>query len=61
MFYVIEGAVKVGIDETEMVIATGGMFMVPRGNMYFIENICQRPAKLFFSQSRKVPAGAGEA
>lgn len=58
-----------------MVLATGAMFMVPRGiffhvsfgdkyygsrrdlsigNTYFIENICDREAKLFFTQARKV-------
>jgi len=37
-----------------MILATGGMFMVPRGNTYFIENICERDAKLFFTQARKV-------
>ena len=27
--------------------------MVPRGNTYFIENISNRDAKLFFTQARK--------
>ncbi|KAJ6574671.1 hypothetical protein B0H19DRAFT_1125198 [Mycena capillaripes] len=30
------------------------MFMVPRGNSYFIENIADRDAKLFFTQARKM-------
>ena len=30
------------------------MFLVPRGNTYYLENISQRPAKLFFAQARKV-------
>ncbi|KAJ7785816.1 Mif2/CENP-C like-domain-containing protein [Mycena metata] len=54
IFYVVEGAVNVFIDETQVVLATGGMFMVPRGNSYFIENIAERPAKLFFTQARKM-------
>jgi centromere protein C len=31
VFYVIEGAVNFKIHDTSMVLATGGMFMVPRG------------------------------
>ncbi|TEB18934.1 hypothetical protein FA13DRAFT_1744891 [Coprinellus micaceus] len=53
IFYVIEGAVNLKIHETSLVLSTGGMFMVPRGNMYFIENIGQRDAKIFFTQARK--------
>jgi centromere protein C len=30
------------------------MFLVPRGNMYFLENVCDREVKLFFTQARKV-------
>ncbi|KAJ7785791.1 Mif2/CENP-C like-domain-containing protein, partial [Mycena metata] len=30
IFYVVEGAVNVFIGETQVVLATGGMFMVPR-------------------------------
>lgn len=32
------------------------MFLIPRGNQYYIENVCARDAKLFFAQARKVPA-----
>ncbi|KAJ3764991.1 hypothetical protein FB446DRAFT_795504 [Lentinula raphanica] len=35
----------------------GGSFMVPRGNIYFIENICERTAKLMFVQAREITAG----
>lgn len=28
--------------------------MVPRGNNYYMENVSQRPAKLFFAQARRV-------
>lgn len=31
MFYVIEGAVNLKIHNTTLVLATGAMFMVPRG------------------------------
>ncbi|KAF7340059.1 CENP-C-C domain-containing protein [Mycena venus] len=54
IFYVVEGAVNVVICETSVVLATGGMFMVPRGNSYFIENIADRDARLFFTQARKM-------
>ncbi|KAF5313505.1 hypothetical protein D9611_008548 [Ephemerocybe angulata] len=53
IFYVVEGAVNLKVHETSMVVSTGGMFMVPRGNTYFIENISQRDARLFFTQARK--------
>lgn len=32
IFYVIEGAVNLKVHETSLILATGGMFMVPRGN-----------------------------
>ncbi|KAJ6626883.1 Mif2/CENP-C like-domain-containing protein [Mycena sp. CBHHK59/15] len=54
IFFVIEGAVNLVVNETNAVIASGGMFMVPRGNTYFIENIADREAKLFFTQARKM-------
>ncbi|TRM59181.1 Mif2/CENP-C like-domain-containing protein [Schizophyllum amplum] len=53
IFYVIEGAVNVRIHVQSAVVATGGMFMVPRGNSYFIENISDRETRLFFVQARK--------
>ncbi|RDB22191.1 Centromere protein 3 [Hypsizygus marmoreus] len=61
VFYVIEGAVNLKIHETSLVLATGAMFIVPRGNTYFIENISDRDAKLFFTQARKVPQEEAEA
>ncbi|KAG1808562.1 Mif2/CENP-C like-domain-containing protein [Suillus variegatus] len=54
VFYVIEGAVAAVIHESQYVVATGGMFIVPRGNTYFIENISDRDAKVFFTQARQV-------
>ncbi|KAJ3566820.1 hypothetical protein NP233_g6766 [Leucocoprinus birnbaumii] len=55
IFYVIEGAVNFKVHEVSKVVGTGGMFIAPRGNTYFIENISTRSAKLFFTQARKVP------
>ncbi|KAF9053118.1 Mif2/CENP-C like-domain-containing protein [Panaeolus papilionaceus] len=60
VFYVIEGAVNFKIHNTSMILSTGGMFMVPRGNMYLIENISNRDARLFFTQARKVEMNADE-
>ncbi|KAL0575895.1 mitotic fidelity of chromosome transmission-related protein [Marasmius crinis-equi] len=52
VFCILEGAVNVKINETSIILCQGGMFMVPRGNQYFIENIGTRPARLFFAQAR---------
>ncbi|KAF8176019.1 Mif2/CENP-C like-domain-containing protein [Pholiota molesta] len=60
IFYVLSGAVNFKIHETSMILATGGMFMVPRGNTYLIENISNRDAKLFFTQARKVEMNDAE-
>ncbi|KAF9462682.1 Mif2/CENP-C like-domain-containing protein [Collybia nuda] len=54
VFYVIEGAVNLKVHNTSLVLATGAMFLVPRGNTYFIENIADRDAKIFFTQARKM-------
>ncbi|KAI0723819.1 Mif2/CENP-C like-domain-containing protein [Cerioporus squamosus] len=58
VFYVIQGAVQFCVHKTNFVLSTGGMFMVPRGNIYYIQNICDRDAKLFFAQARKMPEEA---
>lgn len=34
--------------------------MLELGNNYYLENISQRPAKLFFAQARKVTVGEGD-
>ncbi|KAJ7102397.1 Mif2/CENP-C like-domain-containing protein [Mycena belliarum] len=54
IFFVVQGAVNVVVGETNAVVASGGMFMVPRGNSYFIQNIADRDAKIFFTQARKM-------
>ncbi|KAI0822805.1 Mif2/CENP-C like-domain-containing protein [Trametes gibbosa] len=55
VFYVIQGAIKFAVHQSNFILATGGMFMVPRGNVYYITNICERDAKLFFAQARNMP------
>jgi len=52
MFYIIEGAVNRKVHDTTLVLASGAMFLVPRG----IKNIGDSDAKLFFIQARKVPS-----
>ncbi|KAG8993409.1 hypothetical protein FRB90_000715, partial [Tulasnella sp. 427] len=54
LFYCIEGAVRVMVHRSTFVIARNGMFMVPRGNQYYLENISDHDCKLFFAQARKV-------
>lgn len=60
VFYIIEGAVNFKVHDSSYVLATGGMILVPRGNNYYIENICERDARLFFAQARKVAAEDGD-
>ncbi|KAJ7772807.1 Mif2/CENP-C like-domain-containing protein [Mycena olivaceomarginata] len=54
IFLVMEGEVKLQVCEASMVVSSGSMFMIPRGNTYFIENIADRDAKLFFIQAREI-------
>ncbi|KAI0636564.1 Mif2/CENP-C like-domain-containing protein [Trametes polyzona] len=61
VFYVIQGAVQFAVHKSNFILATGGMFMVPRGNVYYITNICDRDAKLFFAQARRIPESQGAA
>ncbi|KAH9931701.1 Mif2/CENP-C like-domain-containing protein [Epithele typhae] len=60
VFYVIQGAVKFCVHQTNFILATGGMFLVPRGNIYYIQNICDRDAKLFFAQARRMTEEAAD-
>ena len=52
----IEGAVTFKVYESSYVLCTGGSILVPRGNTYYIQNIAERDAKLFFAQARRVSA-----
>jgi centromere protein C len=53
---VIEGAVTFKVHESSYLLCTGGMILVPRGNTYYIENVAERDARLFFAQARRVSA-----
>ncbi|KAI1745679.1 Mif2/CENP-C like-domain-containing protein [Xylaria scruposa] len=50
VFFVHTGNVRVTIAQTEFAIAKGGMFFVPRGNHYQIQNETDRHARIFFAQ-----------
>jgi centromere protein C len=68
----MDGTVRIRIHEADYVLTKGGMFMVPRGmysfsstlllcshsegNLYHIQNIGSRDARLFFAQARRIPA-----
>ncbi|KAI9669910.1 MAG: hypothetical protein M1831_006946 [Alyxoria varia] len=54
MFFVHFGKVVVKIAQNEFTITKGGVWQVPRGNMYSISNPHTRPAKIFFSQGCEV-------
>ncbi|KAK3944466.1 kinetochore CENP-C fungal-like protein [Diplogelasinospora grovesii] len=49
-FFVYSGRVLVTVNETSFRIGKGGMWFVPRGNYYSIENDYDQPARIFFSQ-----------
>jgi Mif2/CENP-C like len=44
----------VTVHRSTFLVAPGGMFLVPKGNTYGIENVCQREVRLFFSQARNI-------
>ncbi|KAH6670643.1 putative centromere protein 3 [Halenospora varia] len=50
VFFVYYGRVKVTVNDNTFRIGKGGMWQVPRGNFYSIENDYDNPARLFFAQ-----------
>lgn len=50
VFFVHQGRVDVRVEDTEFSIGKGGLWQVPRGNMYSIQNPRAKPARIFFSQ-----------
>ncbi|KAK3392226.1 kinetochore CENP-C fungal-like protein [Sordaria brevicollis] len=62
-FFVYTGRVLVTVNETVFRVGKGGMWFVPRGNYYSIENDYDQPARVFFSQGCEVqvrPSAEGE-
>ncbi|KAI1753150.1 Mif2/CENP-C like-domain-containing protein [Xylaria castorea] len=63
VFFVHTGNVRVTIAQSEFTIAKGGMFFVPRGNHYQIQNETDRSARIFFAQGCEMfvqPSSEGE-
>lgn len=54
VFFVYRGRVQVTVNDTSFRIGTGGMWQVPRGNFYSIENDYDKEARIFFSQGCEV-------
>ncbi|KAK6092867.1 mitotic fidelity of chromosome transmission- protein [Batrachochytrium dendrobatidis] len=54
IFLLLSGQVQVRVNETSFVISHGSQFFVPRGNLYEIENIANREARLFFCHGKEV-------
>ncbi|KFA54876.1 hypothetical protein S40293_09097 [Stachybotrys chartarum IBT 40293] len=56
VFFVHYGKVLVSVNETQFRISAGGMWFVPRGNYYSINNDYDSPCRIFFSQGCEVAA-----
>ncbi|OCK74530.1 hypothetical protein K432DRAFT_386757 [Lepidopterella palustris CBS 459.81] len=56
VFCVLSGGVEVVVGESKFTIHNGGIWQVPRGNSYSIENKSQKPARIFFAQGCEVLA-----
>ena len=54
VFFVHKGNVKVTVNGNEFRISAGGMWQVPRGNFYSIENDHDKEARIFFSQGCEI-------
>ncbi|SJX60327.1 related to inner kinetochore protein MIF2 [Sporisorium reilianum f. sp. reilianum] len=61
VFCVLQGALRATVHRKTFVVGPQGIFHVPAGNTYSLENICQRDVHLFFAQCRKTKkANAGD-
>ncbi|KAL2066524.1 hypothetical protein VTL71DRAFT_2595 [Oculimacula yallundae] len=60
VFFVFYGRVQVTVNDNVFSIGKGGMWQVPRGNFYSIENDYDKPARIFFSQGCEVLEEATE-
>lgn len=56
-FAIWQGGLDIRVHRTMFRLGPGGMFMVPKGNTYSIENCSQRKAVIWFTQARH-PKGA---
>ncbi|TQS35813.1 hypothetical protein Golomagni_03755 [Golovinomyces magnicellulatus] len=53
-FFVFYGKVQVTVNDNVFRISKGGMWQVPRGNFYGIQNDYDKPARIFFSQGCEI-------
>ncbi|GAC95612.1 hypothetical protein PHSY_003188 [Pseudozyma hubeiensis SY62] len=61
VFCVLQGALRATVHRKSFIVGPEGIFQVPAGNTYSLENICQRDVHLFFAQCRKTKkANAGD-
>ncbi|KAK0561210.1 mitotic fidelity of chromosome transmission- protein [Tilletia horrida] len=51
-FFVSEGSVRARIHSSSFVVGAGGMFLVPIGNQYSIDNMAEHDSRLFFAEAR---------
>lgn len=61
VFCVLQGALRATVHRKSFIVGPHGIFQVPAGNTYALENICLRDVHLFFAQCRKTKkANAGD-
>ncbi len=61
VFCVLQGALRATVHRKSFIVGPKGIFQVPSGNTYSLENICERDVHLFFAQCRKTKkANAGD-
>ncbi|KAJ1036659.1 hypothetical protein NDA10_003985 [Ustilago hordei] len=53
VFCVLQGALRATVHRKSFIVGPEGVFQVPAGNNYSLENVCERDLKLFFAQCRK--------
>lgn len=53
VFCVLQGALRATVHRKSFIVGPEGVFQVPAGNNYSLENVCERDVKLFFAQCRK--------
>lgn len=53
VFCVLQGALRATVHRKSFIVGPEGVFQVPAGNNYSLENVCERNVKLFFAQCRK--------
>ncbi|KAM7187217.1 Kinetochore CENP-C-like protein [Naviculisporaceae sp. PSN 640] len=59
-FFVYSGKVLVTVNDNTFRISKGGMWFVPRGNYYSIENDYDQPARIFFAQGCEMAPNSGD-